>query len=127
MAAARRSFRNRFSMRWRPAERRLHHDRLADAFGPIGNFQLGGGAPQALEIVEAARLLTEHVHDEPAKIEQRPFGRAASFPMLGRASEFFVELLFDLGADRLYLWSAEAGANEEVGGECSDFAQVDDS
>src|SRR5579872_2642678 len=126
MAAAQTSFRNRFSMRWGSAERRLHDDRLADAFGFIGNFQLWRSAPQTLEIVEASRLFAENMHDESAEIEQRPFRRAASFAMLRRAPKFLVELLLDFRANRLHLRRAEAGADHEVRSERSHFAQVDD-
>ena len=79
-------------MRWSSAERRIHHDRLADAFGLIGNFQLGRGAPQTLEVVEPPSLFAEHVHDESAEVQQGPFGRAASFAVFGRSAEFLVEL-----------------------------------
>src|ERR1700759_1067316 len=127
MAAARTSFRNRFSMRWGPAERCFHDHRLADALGLIGNLQLGRGAPQAFEIIKSSRLLTEYVHNEPAEIEQRPFRRATSFAMFRRAAKLFIELLFDFRADRLHLRSAKTGADDEVRSEGSHFAQIDDS
>src|SRR5262249_6183362 len=114
MAAARRSFRNRFSMRWGSAERRFHHDRPTGALGLIGNFELGCGAPKAFEVIKAARLVTEYVHNEPAEIEQRPFSRTAPFAMLRRSLKLLVKLLLDLRANRLHLRRAETRADHEV-------------
>src|ERR1700722_15040974 len=125
MAAARTSFRNRFSMRWGSAKRRFHYNGLADALGLIANFQLRRRTPQTLEIIEAPRLFAKHMHDEPTEIEQRPLRGAASFAMFGRSAKFFVKLLFDLRANRLHLRRAEACADHEVRGKRSDFAQVD--
>src|ERR1700727_968064 len=114
MAAARKSFRNRFSMRWSPAKWCLHDDGLANALGLIGNFELRSSAPQTLEIVKSPRLFPEDMYDKPAEIEERPFRRASPFAMFRRALKFLVKLLFNFGTDRLHLRSAEAGANDEV-------------
>ena len=60
--------------------------------GQIGNIIARNVAPQALEIVVAASLFAENVHDEAAEIEQRPVVRTAAFAMLRFAFQFFVQL-----------------------------------
>src|SRR5260370_9229176 len=40
----------------------------------VGEFELGGYAPEALEIVVAAGLVAENMHDKAPQIEQRPLG-----------------------------------------------------
>jgi len=82
-------------------------------FGIIGDFQFGRQTPEPLEIIIAAGLLAENVHDEAAEVEQGPFGGALALAVFRRAAEMLVELLLDFRADGLHLWSAEAGANDE--------------
>ena len=96
------------------------------AFGLVGNFQFWGGTPETLEIVVAASLIAKDMNDEAAEIEQSPFGGAMTFAVLGRAAHIFVELLFHLGADRLHLRGAVAGADDEIFRERTDAAEVED-
>src|SRR5438128_11787203 len=53
--------------------------------GKIGDFEFGDGTPEALEIIEAARLFGENVNEEAAEIEESPFGRTVALAMLGFA------------------------------------------
>src|ERR1700757_2138095 len=99
-AAARWSFRYRFSWRWRAPH--------AGVAGLVGNFEVRCGAPEPLEVVKPARALVEVVDDKTPEIEQRPFRRAGAFAMLGLALQMLVQLFFDLAADSLHLRSAEA-------------------
>src|ERR1700694_3082834 len=102
------------------------HVIVAQAFGGIRDFQFGRGTPQALQIVIAPRLFAQHVNDEPSKIKESPFGRALPFAMLWRALRVFVQLLFDLGANGLHLWSTEARTDDEVLRERAQAAQIED-
>src|ERR1700675_2619918 len=91
----------------------------------VGDIELRRHAPEALEIVIAAGLLAENVHNKTAEIEQRPFGGAISLAMFGRAAEIFVELRLDFGADGLDLRGAEAGANHKIIGEGARCREVE--
>src|SRR6266404_3643129 len=90
------------------------------------NFQLRRRAPQPLQIIIMPRLLAEDVHDEAAKIQQRPFRRTASFAVLWRAPLPLIQLLLDLRANRLHLRRAESRANHEVGSKRSHSAEIED-
>src|SRR5438477_235854 len=83
----------------------------------VGNIELGRHAPEALEIVVATGLLAENVHHKTAEIEQRPFGRAISLAMFGRAAKILIKLRFDFCADGLHLRRAVACADHKIVGE----------
>ena len=96
----------------------------------VGDFEFGYGAPQAFEIVVTARLIAKDVHDEAAKIEQRPFSGAMPLAVFGRPPEIFVQPFFDFRADSLYLRRAIAGTDHEVireGAGASEFEHGDGS
>ena len=102
------------------------HAIVAQAFRRIRDFQLRCGAPQALEVVVAARLFAEHVNDEASKIKERPFGGSLPFTVRWRALRVFVQLLFDLGTNGLHLRRAEAATDHEVLRERAQAAQIED-
>src|ERR1700675_4370894 len=91
----------------------------------VGDFKLWRRAPEAFQVVKPAGLLAENVQDEAAKIEQRPFRGAATFAVFWGAVKMFFKLVFDLAADGLHLWRAEAGADHEVVGEGSDATEIE--
>src|SRR6266478_78976 len=91
----------------------------------IGNIVAGNVAPESLEIVVAAGLFAENVHDEAAEIEQRPVVRAAAFAMFRPAFQFLVKLLFHFRANRLHLRCAETGAHHEVFSESANFTEIE--
>src|SRR5205814_3318893 len=67
-----------------------------------GRFQRGGlhlfrRLPQALEIVELARMLREHVHDEIYVIEQYPLRLAISLNVCGRKAGLLYKQLHFVG------------------------------
>src|SRR5882724_5123068 len=104
------------------AQRRIGNGSIGgSAFSIVGNFQFGRQTP---EIVIAAGLLAENVDDEPAEIEQSPFGGAMAFAVFGRAAKILVQLVFDFRADGLHLRRAEAGTNNEEFRERGSAAQV---
>jgi hypothetical protein len=70
-------------------------------------------------------LLAENVQDEAAEIDQRPFRGAATFAVFWGTVKMFFKLVFDLAADGLHLWRAEAGADHEVIGESSDATEIE--
>src|ERR1700739_3183457 len=92
--------------------------------GQIGNIIARNVAPQALEIVVAASLFAENVHNEAAEIEQCPVVRTATFAMLRFAFQFLVQLLFDFRANRLHLRGTEACAYHEVFSESANLAET---
>ena len=91
----------------------------------VGDFELWRRAPEAFQVVIPAGLLAENVQDEAAKIDQRPFRGAATFAVFWGAVKMFFKLVFDLDADGLHLWRAEAGADHEVVGESSDANEIE--
>src|SRR5437879_13823399 len=106
-------------------ELRMREVLFRRTIGPVGKFELGRHAPEALEIVVAPGLLAENVHDKTAEIEQRPFGGAISLTMFGRAAEILVELRLDFGADSLHLRRAEPRANHKIIGEGARCREVE--
>ena len=91
----------------------------------VGDFELWRGAPEAFEVVIPAGLLAENVQDEAAEIDQRPFRGAATFAVFWGAVKMSFQLVFDLAADGLHLWRAEASADHEVVGESSDATEIE--
>ncbi len=85
------------------------------------------GAPQAFEVVKEARALREDVDDEGSVVEQNPVGGAAVAFAAGTHHAQFFEALFDFIADGVNLRMAEARANEEIFGEGTELAEIEES
>src|SRR5260370_15160505 len=119
MASAPRSFGNRFAGSARIAYCGIPRHKT----WLVGNFELGRRAPEAFEIVIAARLFAEDVDDKAAEIEQGPFSGAETFAVLGRTLQLFVKLLLDFGANGLDLRRAKARANDEIFRECAEATE----
>src|SRR5580765_4975380 len=91
----------------------------------IGNIVTRNIAPEAFEVVEAARLFAEDVHDKTTEIEQRPIGGTAALAMRGLALQFLIELFFDRGTDRLHLRRAVSSTQHEIFRKSADATEVE--
>src|SRR5262249_21775758 len=76
-------------------------------------------SPQPLQVIESPRLLSKHVHDKSAEIEQRPLRRAVPLAMFRGAFHLAVEHFLDLRANSLQLRRAVTSANHKIFGECA--------
>jgi len=81
------------------------------------------GAPQPFEVVIKPRALAENVNDEPAVIEQNPFGVRASFTVR-RAHAVRREPVFDRVGDSFELGLARTGTQQKILCECAEIAQI---
>ena len=80
-------------------------------------------APEALEIVIGARGFREDVDEKIAVIHEDPLSGIVAFNADRQFSCLF-QAFFDVVADSVRLARVRNGANDEVVGEGSDFAQV---
>ena len=89
------------------------------------NRDAGSHAPETLEIVKTARILTENMNHEISVIHQNPVGGLVALSRDGLVAQQG-ELSADLVTDRVVLTGVGSRTNEEIVSKTGYFLNIED-